>query len=106
MINIINIDPSTLTLQNISPEDVSVIPNVIVTSSFSPVNSKIEYFIYDSNNSLLASNEDLRSYKPALTTPEGNIVDIILTPEEDAINAGYETGIIKTIYNSLIKLSS
>ena len=41
MINIINIDPSTLTLQNISPEDVSVIPNVIVTSSFSPVNSKI-----------------------------------------------------------------
>ena len=99
MINIINIDPSTLTLQNISPEDVSVIPNVIVTSSFSPVNSKIEYFIYDSNNSLLASNEDLRSYKPALTTPEGNIVDIILTPEEDAINAGYETGIIKTIYN-------
>jgi len=99
MINIINIDPSTLTLQNISPEDVSVIPNVIVTSSFSPVNSKIEYFIYDSNNSLLASNEDLRSYKPALTTPEGNIVDIILTPEEDAINAGYDTGIIKTIYN-------
>ena len=99
MINIINIDPSTLTLQNISPEDVSVIPNVIITSSFSPVNSKIEYFIYDSNNSLLASNEDLRSYKPALTTPEGNIVDIILTPEEDAINAGYETGIIKTIYN-------
>jgi len=52
MINIINIDPSTLTLQNISPEDVSVIPNVIVTSSFSPVNSKIEYFIYDSNNSV------------------------------------------------------
>jgi hypothetical protein len=99
MINIINIDPSTLTLQNISLEDTSIIPNVIITSSFSPVNSKIEYFIYDSNNSLLASNEDLRSYKPALTTPEGNIVDIILTPEEDAINAGYDTGIIKTIYN-------
>jgi len=99
MISINNIDPNSLTLQNISPEDVAVIPNTIITSSFSPVNSKIEYFIYDVNNSLLSSNPDLRSYKPVLTTPEGNIVDITLTPEEDAINAGYDVGIIKSLYN-------
>ena len=45
MVNINNINPNTLTLQNISPEDVSIIPNTTITSSFSPVNSKIEYFI-------------------------------------------------------------
>ncbi len=99
MISINNIDPNSLTLQSISPEDVAVIPNTIITSSFSPVNSKIEYFIYDVNNSLLSSNPDLRSYKPVLITPEGNIVDITLTPEEDAINAGYDVGIIKSLYN-------
>ena len=99
MVNISNINPNTLTLQNISPEDVSIIPNTTITSSFSPVNSKIEYFVYDFNNNLLSSNYDLRSYKPVLTTPEGNIVDLTLFPESDAVSAGYDTGIVKTIYN-------
>jgi hypothetical protein len=99
MVNINNINPNTLTLQNISPEDVSIIPNTTITSSFSPVNSKIEYFIYDFNNNLLSSNYDLRSYKPVQITAEGNIVDMTLVPEFDAVNAGYDTGIVKTIYN-------
>jgi hypothetical protein len=99
MVNISNINPNTLTLQNISPEDVSIIPNTTITSSFSPVNSKVEYFVYDFNDTLLSSNYDLRSYKPVQITAEGNIVDMTLVPEFDAVNAGYDTGTIKTIYN-------
>jgi len=99
MVNISNINPNTLTLQNISSEDVSIIPNTTITSSFSPVDSKVEYFVYDFNNNLLSSNYDLRSYKPVQITPEGNIIDMTLVPEFDAVNAGYDTGIIKTIYN-------
>jgi hypothetical protein len=99
MVNISNINPNTLTLQNISPEDVSIIPNTTITSSFSPVDSRVEYFIYDFNDTLLSSNPDLRSYKPVQITAEGNIVDMTLVPEFDAVNAGYDTGIIKTIYN-------
>ena len=99
MISINSIDPNSLTLQTISSEDIAVIPNNIISSSFSPVNSKVEYFIYDNNDILLSSNPDLRSYKPLLTTPEGNIVDITLNPEKDALDAGYDTGIIKTLYN-------
>ena len=99
MVNISNINPNTLTLQNISPEDVSIIPNTTITSSFSPVNSKVEYFVYDFNDNLLSSNSDLRSYKPVQITAEGNIVDMTLVPEFDAVNAGYDTGIVKTIYN-------
>jgi hypothetical protein len=99
MVNISNINPNTLTLQNISPEDVSIIPNTTITSSFSPVDSRVEYFIYDFNDTLLSSNPDLRSYKPVQITAEGNIVDMTLVPEFDAVNAGYDTGIVKTIYN-------
>ena len=64
MVNITNINPDTLTLQTISAADVSVIPNTVITSSFNPVNDRVEYFIYDFNNNLLSSNNDLRSYKP------------------------------------------
>jgi hypothetical protein len=99
MVNISNINPNTLTLQNISPEDVSIIPNTTITSSFSPVNSRVEYFVYDFNDNLLSSNYDLRSYKPVQITEGGNIVDMTLVPEFDAVNAGYDTGIVKTIYN-------
>jgi hypothetical protein len=99
MVNITNIDPNTLTLQTISPEDVSIIPNITITSSFNPVNDRIEYFVYDFNDNLLLSNNDLRSYKPSSIDASGNIIDMVLFPEEDAIAAGYNTGIIKTIYN-------
>jgi hypothetical protein len=99
MVNINSINPDTLTLQSISPEDVSIIPNITITSSFSPVNDRIEYFVYDFNNNLLSSNYDLRLYKPTLIDSEGNIVDMTINPETDIIAAGYDTGIVKTIYN-------
>jgi len=99
MVNITNINPDTLTLQNISAEDISIIPNTIITSSFSPVNDRIEYFVYDFNDNLLYSNPDLRSYKPVLTDSEGNLVSMEISPEADAIASGYDTGIVKTIYN-------
>jgi hypothetical protein len=99
MVNITNIDPNTLTLQTISPDDVSIIPNTIITSSFNPVDDRVEYFIYDFNNNLISTNDDLRSYKPSSIDASGNIIDMTLFPEADIINAGYTTGIVKTIYN-------
>jgi len=99
MVNIININPNTLTLQTISPNDVAVIPNTTITSSFSPVNDRIEYFVYDYNNNLLSSNYDLRLYKPVSIDTEGNIINMSISPETDIVTAGYDTGIVKTIYN-------
>jgi hypothetical protein len=99
MVNITNIDPNTLTLQTISPEDVAIIPNFDITSSFNPVIDRVEYFVYDFNNNLLSSNNDLRSYKPSSIDPTGSIIDIVLFPEEDIVKAGYSTGIVKSIYN-------
>jgi len=99
MVNITNIDPNTLTLQTISPDDVSIIPNTTITSSFNPVDDRVEYFVYDFNNNLISTNNDLRSYKPSSIDASGNIIDMTLFPEADIINAGYTTGIVKTIYN-------
>jgi hypothetical protein len=99
MVNIININPNTLTLQTISPNDVAVIPNTTITSSFNPVNDRIEYFVYDYNNTLLSSNYDLRLYKPVSIDTEGNIINMSISPETDIVTAGYDTGIVKTIYN-------
>jgi len=99
MVNITNIDPNTLTLQTISPEDVAIIPNINITSSFNPVIDKVEYFVYSFNDNLLSSNNDLRSYKPSSIDASGNIIDMVLVPEFDIVNAGYSTGIVKSIYN-------
>jgi len=99
MVNITNINPNTLTLQTISAADVAVIPNTTITSSFNPVNDRVEYFVYDFNNNLLSSNNDLRSYKPSSIDVSGNITNMVLVPEFDIVNAGYSTGIVKTIYN-------
>jgi hypothetical protein len=82
-----------------SSDLISIIPNTIITSSFSPVNDRIEYFVYDYNDNILSSNYDLRAYKPVLTDSEGNLVSMEISPELDAVASGYDTGIIKTIYN-------
>jgi len=99
MVKINNINPNTLTLQTISPEDVAVIPNITINSSFNSVTDRIEYFVYDFNNNLLSSNNNLTSYSPELINSSGSITNINLTPEVDAIDEGFSTGIIKTIYN-------
>ena len=101
MVKITPIIPSTLSLQTFAPEDFSVIPNTIVSSEFNPGNNFIEYFVYDFNNNLLDSNTQLTSFTPARLSPsgDGTIEEISLNPEQDAINAGYDSGIIKTVYN-------
>lgn len=99
MVKITPIIPSTLALQTFNPEDVAIIPNTITSSEFNPSDNVIEYFIYDYNNNLLESNNDLRSFSPIRINSEGEIVEISLNPENDAVNEGFDSGIIKTVYN-------
>jgi hypothetical protein len=99
MVKINPINPNSLALQTFELVDFEVIPNTVIDSNFSPVNDRIEYFIYDFNNNLLNSNNQLTSFTPARLDGEGNIIEISLNPEKDAIAAGFDSGIIKTIYN-------
>jgi hypothetical protein len=99
MVKINPIIPSTLALQTFAPEDFAIIPNSITSSEFNPSDNVIEYFIYDYNNNLLTSNNNLTSFTPIRINSEGEILEISLNPENDAINEGFDSGIIKTIYN-------
>ena len=99
MVKINPIIPSTLALQTFAPEDFAIIPNSITSSEFNPSDNVIEYFIYDYNNNLLTSNNNLTSFTPIRINSEGEILEISLNPENDAINEGFDNGIIKTIYN-------
>jgi len=99
MVKITPIIPSTLALQTFNPEDVAIIPNSITSSEFNPSNNVIEYFIYDYNNNLLESNNNLTSFTPVRINSEGEIVEISLNPENDVVNEGFDSGIVKTIYN-------
>ena len=99
MVKINPINPNSLALQTFELVDFEVIPNTVIDSYFNPVNDRIEYFIYDFNNNLLNSNNQLTSFTPARLDGEGNIIEISLNPEKDAIAAGFDSGIIKTIYN-------
>ena len=99
MVNINPINPNSLSLQTFELKDFEIIPNTVIDSYFNPVNDRIEYFIYDFNNNLLDSNSQLTSFTPVRLDGEGNIIELSLTPEKDAINAGFDSGIIKTIYN-------
>ena len=99
MVKINPIIPSTLALQTFAPEDFAIIPNSITSSEFNPSDNVIEYFVYDYNNNLLTSNNNLTSFTPIRINSEGEILEISLNPENDAINEGFDSGIIKTIYN-------
>ena len=108
MNSITQINPNTLTPnQSFNTQDFNVIPNFTLSSSFNANKDTIEYFVYDFNNNLLQSNYNFAGWKPQYLTSAEEITSITINPEEDAIIAGFNTGIVKTVYNYIApKLSS
>jgi hypothetical protein len=102
IINIQNVDPNTLQLQNYSPEDESLISNFTEQDiAFNPSEDYIEYFILDLNQNILFSN--VAGY------PNYKLRDNLVTidPQNDLESQGYTEGQYYTIYNFLKrKLSS
>jgi hypothetical protein len=101
IVNIQNVDPNTLQLQNYSPSDESLISNVTVETTFDPTQDYLEYFILDLNQNLLFSN--VAGY-PNYRLQDNNIV---IDPQNDLELQGFTEGQYYTIYNFLKrKLSS
>jgi hypothetical protein len=102
IINIQNVDPNTLQLQNYSPEDESLISNFTEQDIiFNPSEDYIEYFVLDLNQNILFSN--IAGY------PNFKLRDNLVTidPQNDLELQGYTEGQYYTIYNFLKrKLSS
>jgi hypothetical protein len=101
IVNIQNVDPNTLQLQNYSSEDEALISNFTQDISFNPTEDYLEYFILDLNQNILFSN--IAGY-PGYTIQDGNVV---IYPQENLETQGYDEGQYYTIYNFLKrKLSS
>jgi hypothetical protein len=56
IVNIQNVDPNTLQLQNYSSADESLISNSIINIAFNPSEDYLEYFILDLNQNVLFGN--------------------------------------------------
>ena len=101
IVNIQNIDPNNLQLQNYSPADESLISNAEVEVTFDPNQDYLEYFILDLNKNILFSNT---SGYPNYKIRDNNI---IIDPQIDLEAQGFINGQYFTIYNFLKrKLSS
>ena len=101
IVNIQNVDPNTLQLQNYSPSDESLISNVTVEITFDPSQDYLEYFILDLNQNILFNNvAGYPNYKIQDTT-------VVIDPQADLEVHGFTEGQYYTIYNFLKrKLSS
>jgi hypothetical protein len=102
IVNIQNVNPNTLQLQNYSVTDESLIANFTQQDIvFNPAEDYIEYFILDLNQNILFSN--IAGY------PNYRLRDNLVTidPQNDLELQGYTEGQYYTIYNFLKrKLSS
>jgi hypothetical protein len=101
IVNIQNVDPNTLQLQNYSSADESLISNFITDVTFNPSEDYLEYFILDLNQNILFSNT---AGYPGYQIQDNNV---IIDPQNDLESQGFEEGQYYTIYNFLKrKLSS
>ena len=92
IVNIQNVDPNTLQLQNYSQADESLISNAEVDITFDPSQDYLEYFILDLNQNILFSNvAGYPNYKIQDTT-------VVIDPQNDLEVQGYDEGQYYTIY--------
>ena len=96
------IDPNSLQLQEFSPQDETLVPSYEIEGLYNPSSSKVEFFIYNLNNEILTQDLNFDSWRtfddPAIQST-GDITTFQLTPEENAIEYGYENGKVNLIYN-------
>ena len=92
-ITIINLNPNTFELQEYSNSDSQLIAQSQLDTVFNPSTDYIEYYIYDQNQNLIY---------PSTTTPllsydvrEG---DVILNPQSNLEDLGYDLGIYNILY--------
>jgi len=101
IVNISNVDPTTLQFQSYLSEDESLISSNIQEINFNPSEDYIEYFILDLAQNILYSNT---AGYPRYSIYNG---DVVIDPQLDIESQGYTEGQYYTLYNFLKrKLSS
>lgn len=99
---IVNISPVIpQDFQQISRQDRNLISTNTINSVFGlSANDTIELFIYDTEGNLLLSDYDATDYYPQLVNPNNlGYSSLILEPEKDARNRGFDRGVVNLQYN-------
>ena len=83
----------------------SIIPNAIVTATFTPFEDTVEVWVYDEGLNLLTGNPNFQNYilldSPTDGKPNGNTSELSLNPENDSISLGFDSGTTNLVYNFL-----
>jgi hypothetical protein len=91
------INPQELFISGYELSDQDIITNYNIEGIFNPEKDVVEFHIYDENKLLQDSEYDFKDW----TTREGagNITTLILDPENDIYNRGYDNGSLYGVYN-------
>jgi hypothetical protein len=93
LINITPVDPISFAVETYSPSDESLLSINFTPTTFTPdSNDYIEFYIFDTNNSILLSELNYREY---------SILDneLYVDPNNDVVNTGYDEGVVNVLYN-------
>jgi hypothetical protein len=91
--------------QEYSDKDSSLINYNVISRNFGSGNDYIEYFIYDLNNNLLATNYNVLTYtikNADVVLDEGST--LLLNPDLDVVNEGFDRGAVNITYNFFRRL--
>ena len=89
--------------ENYSEQDRSVVDSFVINSAFDEARNTIELHIYGLEGTLLDSNLNYRGAQQLQGAENGN--NLTIDPERDAIQAGYDQGGVKLLYNFINNIS-
>ena len=102
---IIQIDPQDLTTQIYESQDTNLIPSFEINTALTS-DSYIEFFIYDLNKNLIASDLNFTQYSvlnDGQSSQDNGLNQINIDPEQNLIDNGFDQGSYITYYNFLNK---
>lgn len=104
MAEVTQISPNEITTQVYNQQDVGLVPSFEVNTILTE-DSYIEYNIYDLNNNLLFADYEYNSYtvlEDGQSAQNNEISQIIIDPESDLVNTGFDQGSYNTYYSFLV----
>lgn len=92
--------------QDYSIKDKTLIQSNYISTQFGDSNDKVEFYVYDINDTLIDAAYDFKGYTPyQIINPETNKFDrLLIDPLTDAKNSGFTRGSFKVQYNFLKNL--
>ena len=90
--------------EDLSTEDKSIAQSLLLNSSFDETLHKVELHIYSLDGALLYSDSNFRGAQQLLNSVNGS--NLYLDPQQDIVEAGYENGGVRAIYNFLQEYSN